>query len=241
MSISKAVERSGKMIDFHCHCLPNMDDGSSSVEESLRILEELSEQTVDLVVATPHFIANNETVESFLSRRQEAYETLSKNLYSGLPDIKLGAEVAFYDGISNLNGLNKLCIEGTDILLLEMTNVKWTKYVVNELYRLVSLSNIRIMLAHVERCLFMQDWDVVDHLLRNGVITQSNASYFIHILTKRKACRYLGDNIIHVLGSDSHNMTSRPPRIKEALDVIEKKLGIKAIEYLNIVSKDIIA
>lgn len=228
------------MIDFHCHCLPNIDDGSHSVEESLKILEMLYAQGVKLVVATPHFIANNESVESFLVRRQKANETLSKNLNNELPEIRLGAEVEFYEGISNLKDLKKLCIEGTDILLLEMPNVKWTQFVVNELYRLVSFGNIRIMLAHIERCLFLQDPDVVDYLLSNDVIMQSNASYFTHVFTKRKACRYLKDNIIHVLGSDSHNITSRPPLIKDALDVIEKKLGLRAVKHLHNVSEDII-
>ncbi len=228
------------MIDFHCHFLPNMDDGSQSVEESIKILEALSEQSMELVVATPHFIANNESVERFIQRRQVAYEKLLENLYDGLPKIRLGAEVEFYDGISNLEGLKKLCIEGTDILLLEMSNAKWTQGIINELYRIVSFGNIRVMLAHIERCLFMQDADIIEYLLRNDVIMQSNASYFIRTLTKRKACRYLRDDIIHVLGSDSHNMTSRPPRMKEALDVIEKKLGIEAIEYLNSVSKELI-
>ena len=228
------------MVDFHCHFLPNMDDGSQSVEESIKILEALSEQSVELVIATPHFIANNESVESFLDRRKKAFERLSPNLHDGLPEIRLGAEVEFYEGISSLDGLRKLCIEGTDILLLEMTNTKWTQCVINELYRLISLGNIHIMIAHVERCLFMQDPDVVDYLLRNDVIMQSNATYFIHTLTKRKACRYLRDDIIHVLGSDCHNMTSRPPKIKEALDVIEKKLGVDATRYLKNVSNELL-
>ena len=228
------------MVDFHCHCLPGIDDGSRSIEESIKILEMLSGQGINSVVATPHFIANNETVDVFLERRQKSYESLSEKLLDNLPCIRLGAEVEFYEGISNLTGLNKLCIEGTDIILLEMPNVKWTQGVINELYRLVSLGNIQIMLAHVERCLFLQDWEVVDYLLRNDVIMQSNASNFIHFLTKRKACKYLKDNIVHVLGSDSHNITSRPPRIKEALDVIEKKLGNDAVLHLISVSRDII-
>lgn len=228
------------MVDFHCHCLPGIDDGSRSVEESIKILEMLSGQGINSVVATPHFIANNETVDDFLERRQKSYESLSEKLLDNLPCIRLGAEVEFYEGISNLTGLNKLCIEGTDIILLEMPNVKWTQGVINELYRLVSLGNIQIMLAHIERCLFLQDWEVVDYLLRNDVIMQSNASNFIGFLTKRKACKYLKDNIIHVLGSDSHNITSRPPRIKEALDVIEKKLGNDAVLHLISVSRDII-
>lgn len=228
------------MVDFHCHCLPGIDDGSRSIEESITILEMLSGQGINSVVATPHFIANNETVDVFLERRQKSYESLSEKLLDNLPYIRLGAEVEFYEGISNLTGLNKLCIEGTNIILLEMPNVKWTQGVINELYRIVSLGNIQIMLAHIERCLFLQDWEVVDYLLRNDVIMQSNASNFIHFLTKRKACKYLKDNIIHVLGSDSHNITSRPPRIKEALDVIGKKLGNDAVLHLISVSRDII-
>lgn len=228
------------MVDFHCHCLPGIDDGSRSVEESIKILEMLSGQGINSVVATPHFIANNETVDVFLERRQKSYESLWEKLPDNLPCIRLGAEVEFYESISNLTGLNKLCIEGTDIILLEMPNVKWTQGVINELYRLVSRGDIQIMLAHIERCLFLQDWEVVDYLLRNDVIMQSNASNFIGFLTKRKACKYLNDNIIHVLGSDSHNITSRPPRLKEALDVIEKKLGSDAVLHLISVSRDII-
>ncbi len=228
------------MVDFHCHCLPNIDDGSQSIEESIIILEKLSQQGVGVVVATPHFIANNYSVDDFLKNRQRAYEKLSRNLVDGLPEIKLGAEVEFYEGISNLEGLNKLCVEGTDILLLEMPNTQWTQGVIKELYTLISFGNIRIMLAHIERCLFLQDWVVVDYLLRNGVIMQSNASYFIGTWTKRKACKYLSDNIIHVLGSDSHNISSRPPRIGEAVDVITKKIGNDAVEHLKRVSQDII-
>ncbi len=228
------------MVDFHCHCLPNIDDGSQSVDESIKMLKSLSEQGIKLVVATPHFIADNESVENFLQRRDSSYKTLLKCFQDDIPDIRLGAEVEFYEGLSNLDNFHKLCIEGSDIILLEMPNVKWTQGVVNELYRLVSFGNIRIMLAHIERCLFLQDWEVVDYLLRNEVIMQSNASYFIRLSSKRKACRYFRDNIIHVLGSDSHNMTSRPPLIKNALDVIEKKLGTGALQHLNNVSEDII-
>lgn len=228
------------MIDFHCHLLPDMDDGSSSVEESLQILTSLSQQNVEKVVATPHFIANNESVDEFLYRRKNSYESLKPKLHKGLPEIRLGAEVEFYNGISNLEGLKKLCAENTDILLLEMPNEKWTQYTVAELFRLVSDGSIRIMLAHIERCLFLQDRDVVEYLLDNDVIMQSNASYFINTFTKRKACKRLSEHTIHVLGSDSHNMTTRPPKIKEAVDFIRKKLGNESIEYIDLLSKEFV-
>ena len=43
------------MIDLHTHILPNVDDGSSSLEESLALLRMLASQGVTLTAATPHF------------------------------------------------------------------------------------------------------------------------------------------------------------------------------------------
>lgn len=45
------------MIDLHTHILPNVDDGSSSLEESLALLRMLASQGVTLTAATPHFYA----------------------------------------------------------------------------------------------------------------------------------------------------------------------------------------
>ena len=48
------------MIDFLTHLLPQMDDGSKSVEESHEMLAALAAQGVDTVVASPNFYANDE-------------------------------------------------------------------------------------------------------------------------------------------------------------------------------------
>ena len=73
------------MIDFHSHILPLMDDGSRSVEESCKMLEELSSQGVTKVAATPHFSANNETVEKFLERRKSSFGMLKEGLTDNMP------------------------------------------------------------------------------------------------------------------------------------------------------------
>ena len=43
------------MIDFHNHILPNIDDGSSSLEMSLEMLENASKQGITDVVNTVHY------------------------------------------------------------------------------------------------------------------------------------------------------------------------------------------
>ena len=41
-------------IDCHNHCLPNIDDGSKSVDESLAMLRQAVESSIALVFVTPH-------------------------------------------------------------------------------------------------------------------------------------------------------------------------------------------
>ena len=64
------------MIDWHSHILPGIDDGSGSIEESLALLKMQREQGADTVIATPHFFADDETVDEFLARRQESLDSL---------------------------------------------------------------------------------------------------------------------------------------------------------------------
>jgi len=39
------------MIDFHAHILPGMDDGSTSIEESMKMIETSFDQGVEMIVA----------------------------------------------------------------------------------------------------------------------------------------------------------------------------------------------
>ena len=43
------------MIDFHNHILPNIDDGSKSLDMSLRMLTKAAEQGITDVVNTVHY------------------------------------------------------------------------------------------------------------------------------------------------------------------------------------------
>ena len=84
--------------DFHSHILPGVDDGSTSLEESLAMLTLEAEQGVRHVVATPHFYAHHDTPEAFLSRRAAAEAMLREALkdHPELPGFTVGAEVYFF-------------------------------------------------------------------------------------------------------------------------------------------------
>ena len=213
------------MVDIHSHILPQLDDGSSSVRESLLMLDEMRRQGIKIVAATPHFEVHRESVDSFLERRAKSFETISEALTEDEPQIRLGAEVLYYEGISRMEGLQRLCIEGTDLLLLEMPITKWTSYTVGEVVNLSHAGTVRVVIAHFERCIPAQKRGMLDYLLENDLLIQANASYFLERRTRRRAVSLLKKNKIHFLGSDSHNMKERAPRLGMAYNLISKKLG----------------
>ena len=220
------------MFDFQAHILPNVDDGSQSIEESILMLQMLREQGCEVVVATPHFIADNDTSEAFFERRLKAYEVLKAELTKqeqSFPEILSGAEVYYYPGISRMSELSSFCLENSKLLLLEMPVSKWNEYMIRELIEMTYIGNIQVVLAHFERYLDMQNKDIWQKLIYNGILLQSNASFFLNSRTKRKALKLLEKGRIHFIGSDCHNIKHRPPRIGDAVSVIQDKMGIEFV------------
>lgn len=213
------------MTDLHSHILPCIDDGSSSVEESVKLLQMLASQGVATACATPHFYPSRDNPQSFLERRKESYEKLSEAL-TGIehPKILLGAEVAYFPGISRLKELYDLRLQDSKILLLEMTMNEWSEYVLRELTEIACMGSISLVLAHAERYRKYQKDEAWCRLLDLGVLFQSNASYFVNLKTRRKAVKQLKRNEIHFIGSDCHNLTDRAPKIAQANAVITEKL-----------------
>ena len=75
--------------DFHSHILPEIDDGSRSVEESIAMLRIEAEQGIRHVVATPHFYPQYQTPEVFLEKRDRAEAILREEMqkHEGLPHL----------------------------------------------------------------------------------------------------------------------------------------------------------
>ena len=221
------------MIDFHSHVLPGIDDGSKSVEMSLEMLAALKLQGADTVCATSHFYATQRSPERFLFRRQEAWEKLAPLLPPEAPTVLLGAEVLYFPGISHMAELPQLCLQGTNILLLEMPFDAWGEYYTREVRELARSGDFTILLAHVERYFFKQPISVWNEFLEYGVLMQSNAEFFLPFRTKRKALKMLDEGYIHLLSSDAHNMSTRAPCLDRARGVIEKHRGDEVLRYMD--------
>lgn len=220
------------MIDLHSHILPNMDDGSKSPEETAALLRLLAQQGVSTVVATPHFYAQ-ETPEAFLERRNASREKMLPS-EEHQPEILLGAEVAYFSGMGSCEALIPLQIGDTKLLLVEMPFGKWTDHMVDDICEIPLQLGLIPVLAHVNRYPGKHQFSKYkDALMAGGAYFQCNTEAFFAFRSRRWALDLLKKGYIHFLGSDCHNLTSRPPQWTDARAVIEKKLGAGYLETLN--------
>lgn len=218
------------MIDFHTHILPGIDDGSHDVEMSIRMLQEEQKNGVEHVVFTPHFYANRDSIDNFLKRRRKSIVRLMEEIekhreLSGLR-YDFGAEVYYFSGIGNATDISKLCIAGTDILLLEMPFCQWTDAMHEDVGKLIRKQGLTVVLAHIERYIeFQKKKDVWNQIFELPVIAQMNAGPFTRWNSRGKVIRLAKEREQILLGSDAHNMENRRPNLAEAQNVIRKKLG----------------
>ena len=224
------------VVDFHTHILPLIDDGSSSVEESIELLQLEAQQGVTHVVATPHFYANHQFPERFLEKRRESCEILQKELssYEGLPKVSVGAEVYFFEGMSDCEYLSQMAIEGTDCVMVEMPMSSWSQRNLQELVGIVEKQRLTPIIAHLDRYVkFLKPRSVFDKISQLPVLIQVNASFFINRSTRKLALRLLSEGKIHLIGTDCHNVADRKPQIGEAVSIIRESLGVRAIQQIN--------
>lgn len=221
------------MIDLHTHILPNMDDGSKSVEMSYKMLELLAQQGVDTVAATPHFYPTKDTPEAFLSRRQAAFEKLQP-LPEHFPKVLLGAEVAYFEGIGDCQELRELQIGETGLILVEMPSRDWSGRMIRELERLALGLGLTPVLAHVDRYLGSNQLPKYQHqLLDRGIALQYNADAFLKMGQRRYLLNLVKQGHNCYLGSDAHNLTTRAPRMGEACRYITQKMGTDARDLFD--------
>ncbi len=220
------------MTDLHTHILPGMDDGAQSIEQSMQMLRAEQAQGVDTVVLTPHFYRASETVDAFLERRQQAWQTLQKALPQEHPRLLLGAEVTWYQTILKEKQLHKLCLEGTDCILLELPYAPWPSMVIDHLYEFAAVTGLTPILAHVDRYLPLQEKALIEQVMSIGLPMQMNAQTLLRPLRRGKALRVLRKGKWY-LGSDCHDMEKRSPCLSAAVAYLSRHLPKEDLEQLS--------
>ncbi len=199
------------MIDYHCHILPEIDDGSKSVEMSLEMIRIMKSQGVQKIVATPHFYAHREKdIAHFLAKRQAAYQKLVEADPSN-GEILLGAEVAIEHGVSQLPGIEKLRMADSGYILLELPYGPFSPWLLEEIHDIEIESGLTPIIAHINRYLDYYTSSELDLVLQMDVVFQFNIETFEERKTRRLLKTMIKGGYPYIFGSDAHNLTSRRP------------------------------
>ena len=241
------------MIDFHTHILPGIDDGSKNPEMTEGMLLEEASQGADIVVATPHFYADRVSIPHFLARREQAVAKTRERMKqlretTTLPRIITGAEVYYFQGMGSARELPSLCVQNTDVLLLELPFEQWNSQVLQDVKDLIRKRKLTLVLAHIERYNeFQKDRSVWDEILSLPVIPQINAGSFLkhgglfrRDPRRKFSLKFLEEHPRTILGSDAHNLTTRKPNMKDAMDAIAAAAGTEVLERMDEAAREVL-
>ena len=224
------------MIDLHTHILPGMDDGSPDAACSVEMLRRQRAQGVEVVCGTSHYYRRQNSISLFCERRAAAMDRLKEALPRGetLPRVIPAAETAYFSGIGDHPGLERLCIQGTRTLMLEMPFTEWSDLQVEEVSALVLDRRFQVVLVHPERfCASKGNRRKIQQLEQLPVALQVNAGALLLWRTRRLGLELLREAPIPLLASDCHNLTTRVPNLQVGRRVVRQKLGSGFLDRLD--------
>lgn len=212
--------------DLHSHMLCHVDDGAKDREVMFAMLEMAYADGIRALCLTPHYSPYlfGDTFES----SKEAFEVLSCYVEQKHPDMQLflGHELGYHNGC--LAALNQgICrtINNSRYVLVdfpENANFFELSTAVNQLRGV----GFRPILAHTERyrCLHSKlDW--IGDFIEEGGTVQVNASSATGgwgMLAKMQWKKLIKEELVHIVSSDAHNLTTRPPIMSGCINTLEK-------------------
>ena len=228
------------MIDLHCHLLPFIDDGASSVDEAIALATAAVADGIRHAVLTPHvFPGQWDNTASSLREPFAAFKAMLAS--SDLPlDVTLGGEVRLLPESLMLAAQDELPTLGTwgneRVVLLELPDAQvpvGTEKAVEYLLKRGYLP----MIAHPERNKdVMRDPRKLKPLTDLGCLVQLTAASVAGLFgapALKSALQLLDVGVVTVIASDSHNLAHRPPRMTMARAAITARYGEAAAILLT--------
>ena len=208
------------MIDIHCHILPDIDDGASSLEESLEMARMAAFSGVTEIAATPHFRGEVEFLEQkplIGSRFLELKEALER--WQIPIRLHQGAEVLCLPQTVELAALGELPTLGdTNYVLTEFYFDESFDYMDESLDQIAKYG-YRPVVAHPERYGAVQrDPQRTQRWARQGYVMQLNKGSVLGAFGSRAegaANDLLAMGLAHLFASDAHSCYVRTPHMGE--------------------------
>ncbi len=218
------------MIDIHCHLLPNVDDGSDSLNLSRQLLINAKKEGINKVCITPHFTR----LDNYKYKKNELLPLFNK-LVDDTKDIGiklyLGNELYIDSELDTLLTNNEVCsINDTKYVLVEFPfNIykdEFDEYLYN-----ISL-DYKIIIAHPERYKYViENNDFVLKWIKRGYLLQSNQNSLFIKENKKVVFNLIEKGYLSFICSDAHNI-NRPLTLIDAYNLISHKFNIDIANLL---------
>lgn len=227
------------MIDIHTHILPEIDDGASSLEQSLEMADMAVEDGITTLIATPHCL------NGLYSISREKIISACKKLNSALEGRNIpltilpGSEIRLCPEIMGELEQGRLMTvnDAGKYIFLELPDQFIPRSVMGFLNRLRDRGIIPVI-THPERNpVIQQHVEVLNDLISAGGLSQITAGSLTGDLGRRafKSCRQIVEqNLVHFVASDAHSVKSRPPVLSAAFKKLSTLAGEDAAEEIMI-------
>lgn len=218
-----------RLVDTHCHILPEVDDGARSMEETRQMLQEAYEDGIRYIIATPHHHPRRGRKSPKQLRRQLKLVREEAAQISDELRIYLGTEIYFGQDIpERLREELILTMNKTKYVLVEFSPGDPFDYICQGIQQ-IQMKGYEVILAHIERyqCMY-KNIENVEHLKHMGVRIQVNADSITGESgwkAKRFVRRLIDERLVFCVGTDAHDPKRRLPRMKKAAEYVEKKCG----------------
>lgn len=201
------------MIEIHSHLLPNIDDGSTSFEESVHIIKKMQDLGYKKIIITPHYIKGTK----YNTNNKDKFALFLK--LNGLlkennidMQIYLGNEIFLDESILELLKTGEACtLNGSRYVCVELPRNDWINNLDDIIFKLKS-KNIIPIIAHPERYIMIkQDYTLLEDLKNRGVLFQVNFESINGKYGKdaKKLVKYiLKNNLASFIGGDIHHENS---------------------------------
>ncbi|UCC99571.1 MAG: hypothetical protein JSW66_06735 [Phycisphaerales bacterium] len=233
------LKKSGGFTDIHCHCLPGLDDGPSTLAESLELCRMLAAEGMATVVATPHQLGRFEGSNEAATVRQAVADLTASLAEHDIPlEILPGAEVRVDERICELLEADRILTLADDgrYILLELPHEVFID--VEPLLAELSSMGLESIIAHAERIAtriarpsVLAGW--LEHSTHLQVTASSLSGDWGPEL-RRGAFGLLAAGWATLVASDSHDTGLRRPRMRAAFECISAELGQEAAHLVCI-------
>ena len=198
--------------DIHSHLIPGIDDGSSSLEESMLMIRKLSVLGYRKLVTTPHIMSDayRNTPENIRAGLETVRNAIAAE---GIPiEIDAAAEYYLDEVFAQTLGSRELLTFGGDkkYILFETSYVA-SPMVLNDVIFDLLTKGYTPVLAHPERYQYLWNDDAVEEVRKlraRGILVQVNLTSFGGRYSKRAASIARGlaqEGLIDFVGTDLHH------------------------------------